>query len=93
MCSVIVGIQTGALPSKVRVVGSNPLPGNGSFFLPFFSSTSFLPFLTLHAFTPRCMRACGKGPARLSGGTINIPVVVYLTYGSTDNFRFRDPIA
>ena len=25
--------------------------------------------------------------------TINIPVVVYLAYGSTANFRFRGPIA
>ena len=44
---VIVAIQTGALPSKVRVVGSNPLPKTGKKILPFFSSTSFLPFLTL----------------------------------------------
>ena len=47
-------IQTGALPSKVRVVGLNPLPGTGSFFLPFFSSTSFLPFLTLHVYPGVC---------------------------------------
>ena len=67
LCSVNVAIQTGALPSKVKVVGSNPLPGTGSFFLPFFSSTSFLSFpYTAHL--PRCMRVCGQGPARLSGG-------------------------
>ena len=53
-CSVIVAIQTGALPSKVRVVGSNPLPGTGSFFLPFFSCTSFLPFLTLRVYPGVC---------------------------------------
>ena len=59
--------------SLARVVGSNPLPGTGSFFLlPFFSST--LSFLSLHcsfpytARLPRCMRVCGQGPARLSGG-------------------------
>ena len=40
-------IQTGALPFKVRVVGSIPLPQTVSFFLPFFTSTSFLAFLTL----------------------------------------------
>ena len=28
-------------------MGSIPLPGTGIFFLPFFSSTSFLAFLTL----------------------------------------------
>ena len=46
------------------------------------------------------MRVCGQGPACLSGGlyltktsTINIPVVVYLAYGSRANFLFRVPIA
>ena len=73
MCSVNVAIQTGALPSKVRVVGSNLLPGNVSLFLHFFPYTARLP---------RCMRVCGEGPARVSGLlTIdfdqNIPVVVY----------------
>ena len=43
-----------ALPSKVRVVGSIPLPGTGSFFVPFFSSTSFLAFLTLHVYPGVC---------------------------------------
>ena len=54
MCSVNVAIQTGALPSKVRVVGSIPLPGTGSFFLPFFSFTSFLAFLTLCVYPGIC---------------------------------------
>ena len=56
-----LAIQTGALPSKVRVVGSNPLPGTGKKILPFFSSTSFLPFLTC-AFTQvyDVLRVCGK---------------------------------
>ena len=44
-----VAKQTGALPVNVRVVGSIPLPRTGIFFLPFFSSTSFLAFLTLTA--------------------------------------------
>ena len=95
MCSVIVAIQTGALPSKVRVVSSNPLPGTGRFFLPFFSST-FFPSFPYTARLPSCMHVCGQGPAHLSGGptsTINIPVVVYLAYGSTVNFQFRGPIA
>ena len=54
LCSVNVAIQTGALPSKVRVVGSNPLPGSGSFFSSFLSSTSFLPFLTLRVYPGVC---------------------------------------
>ena len=61
MCSVIVAMQTGALPSKVRVVGSNPLPGTGKKILPFF------PF-PYTARLPRCMRVSGQGLARLSGG-------------------------
>ena len=36
-----------SLAFKGDVVGSNRLPGTGNFFLPFFSSTSFLPFLTM----------------------------------------------
>ena len=67
LCSVVVAIQTGALPSKVRVVGSNPLPGTGSFF----SSFLFLHFFPSFPYTarlPRCMRGCGQGHARLSGG-------------------------
>ena len=53
-----------SLASKVRVVGSNP--GTGSFF---FSFPPLLSFLSLHcAFTQVCMRVCGQGPARLSGG-------------------------
>ena len=47
---VNVAIQTGALPSKVRVVGSIPLRGTGSFFLLSFPSTSFLAFLTLRVY-------------------------------------------
>ena len=45
-----VAKQTGALPFKVRVVGSIPLPGTGSFFfLPF---PPLLSLLSLHcAFT------------------------------------------
>ena len=46
-CNNLPCYTTGALPFKVRVVGSIPLPGTGSFFSPFFSSTSFLAFLTL----------------------------------------------
>ena len=38
--------------SLARVVGSNP--GTGSFFLPLFSSTSFLPFLTLRVYPVVC---------------------------------------
>ena len=79
---------------KVRVVGSNPLPGTGSFFSSFLFLHLF-PSFPYTALLPRCMRVCGHGPARLSGGpsyhrlrsTINIPLVVYLTYGSTANFR------
>ena len=37
---------TGAFPFKVTVVGSIPLPGTASFFLPFFSSISFFASLT-----------------------------------------------
>ena len=40
---------TGALLFKVRDLGSIPLPEIGSFFLSFFSSTSFLASLTLTA--------------------------------------------
>ena len=61
--------RTGTLPVKVRVVGSIPLSGTGSFLLPLFSSTS-LSLLTYNdcaAHLPRCMRVCG-GPAYLSGG-------------------------
>ena len=62
-------IQTGALPSKVRVVGSNPLPGTGSFFS-YFLFLHFFPFLSLHcAFTQVYVYArLWVGPARLSGG-------------------------
>ena len=59
-------------------MGSNPLPGTEKKCLPFFSSTSFLPFLNT-ARLPRCMRVCGKSPARfylaglqLLGSIINI---------------------
>ena len=89
LCSVIVAIQTGALPSKVRVPGSNPLPGTGKKFLPFFSSTSLFPFLTLR-FTQVYARPREESCAFIS---VIIPVVVYLAYGSTANFRFRGPIA
>ena len=68
MVFVNVAIQTGALPSKVRVVGLIPLPGTGSFF----SSFLFLHFFPCFPYTarlPRCMHVCGEGPARLSGGT------------------------
>ena len=54
MCSVNVATQTGVLPFKVRVVGSIPLPRTASFFLPFFSSTSFLTFLTLRIYPGVC---------------------------------------
>ena len=92
MCSVNVAIQTGALPSKVKVVGSNPLPRTGSFFLPFFSSTSFLPFqVYAHLWAGSCAFIWQAFLPETS--TINIPVVVNLAYGSTANFRFRGPIA
>ena len=52
MCSVIVTMQTGALPSKVRVVGSNPLPGTGSIF----SSFLFLHFFPSFPYTARLPR-------------------------------------
>ena len=55
-CCVNVAIQTGALPSKMRVVGSNPLPGTGSFF----SSFLFLHFFPSFPYTarlPRCVCA------------------------------------
>ena len=71
LCSVNVAIQTGALPSKVRVVGSNPLPGTVIFFLPFFSSTSFLTprvYPGVCASVERVLRVYGEGPACLSGG-------------------------
>ena len=85
----------------MRVVGSNPLPGTGSFFLPYFSSTSFLPFLTLRCpFTQVYVRLWAGSCAFIWRGlhltltsTINIPVVVYLAYGSTANFQFRGLIA
>ena len=43
-----------SLPSKVRVPGSNLLPGTGKKFLHFFSSTSFFPFLTLRVYPGGC---------------------------------------
>ena len=61
LCSVNVAIQTGALPSKVRVVGSNPLLGTGSFFSSFLFLHLFPSFLYT-ARLPRCMRVCGQGP-------------------------------
>ena len=42
------------MPSKVRVPGSNPLPGTGKKCLPLFSSTSFFPFLTLCVYPGVC---------------------------------------
>ena len=54
MCSVNDAEQTGTLPLKVRVVGSIPLPETGSFFLLFFSSTSFLAFLTPRVYPGVC---------------------------------------
>ena len=54
MCSVNVAIQTGALPSKVRVVGSNPLPGTGSFFSSFLFLHFFPSFLTLRVYPGVC---------------------------------------
>ena len=48
LCSVIVAIQTGALPSKVRVPGSNPLPGTGKKF------SSFLFLLFFPSFPQHC---------------------------------------
>ena len=43
--------RTGALPCKVRVVGSIPPSGTGSFFLPFFSSFAFLTLTVLSIYT------------------------------------------
>ena len=62
LCSVIVAIQTGALPSKVRVVGSNSLPGTGSFF--FLSFPPLLSFLSLHCASTQLYARCGQGPER-----------------------------
>ena len=95
MCSVIVAIQTGALPSKVRVPGSNPLPGTGKKFLPFISSTSFFPFLTLRIYPGVCA-SVGRVLRVYLAGLLTTEfdrVVVYLAYGSTANFRFQGPIA
>ena len=95
--SVIVAIQTGTLPSKVRVPGLNPLPGTGKKFLPFFSSTSFFPFLTLCVYPGVCASVGRVLRVYLAGfltkTLTNIPVVVYLAYGSTVNFLFQGPIA
>ena len=52
---------------KVRVVGSNPLPGTGSFFSSFLFLHLF-PSFPYTARLPRCMRVCGQSPARLSSG-------------------------
>ena len=85
----------GALPFKVTVVGLIPLPGSGSIF--FF--LSFPPRTDSAARLPRCMRVCGQSPPIYLVGLLtivfdlNIPVVVYLAYGSTANFIFCDPIA
>ena len=46
--------RTGALPCKVRVVGSIPPSGTGSFFLPFFSSFAFLTLTVLSIYTGVC---------------------------------------
>ena len=76
---------TGDLPFKVSVV-SIPLPGTGSFFLTFFSYTSFLNFFTLTALRIYPGACASEGMVLriyLVGLltidlTINIPVVVYL---------------
>ena len=98
MCSVLVAIQTGALPSKVRVADSNPLPGTGKKNFPYFSST-FFPFLILRVYPGVHARLWEESCAFIWRAflpwtsTVNIPVVVYLAYGGTANFRFRGPIA
>ena len=46
--------RTGALPRKVRVVGSIPSSGTGSFFLPFFSSFAFLTLTALSIYPGVC---------------------------------------
>ena len=63
LCSVILLYRLE--PCLPRVVGSNPLPGTGSFFSSF---PPLVSFLSLHcASTQLCMRVCGQDPARLSG--------------------------
>ena len=66
--------------------------GTGKKFLPFFSSHfSFIAFFTLTA-----LRVYPGVCASLWAGktcTINIPVFLYLAYGSTVNFQFRGPNA
>ena len=98
LCSVNVAIQTRALPSKVRVVGSNLLPGTGSFFSSCLFLHFFPSFLTLHVYLGVCASMGRVLRVYLAGlltktSTINIPLVVYLAYGSTANFRFRGPSA
>ena len=46
--------RTGALPCKVRVVGSIPPSGTGRFFLPFFSSFAFLTLTALSIYPGVC---------------------------------------
>ena len=83
-CSVNVAIQTGALPSKVRVVGSNPLPGTGSFFF-FLSFPPLLSFLSLHcAFT--------QVYAGLWAGSVGRVLRVYLAGLLTIDFDHKHSI-
>ena len=70
------------------MVGSIPLPGTGSFFLPFFSSTSFLAFLTLTAlrFYPGVCVSVGRVLSVYLAGLLTIDfdytwlMVVQLTF-------------
>ena len=89
-------VQTGALPSKVRVVGSIPIRGLEVFFLPFFCSISFLAFLTLRIYPGVCASVERVQRIYLAG-LIDFDYKHSsgrnLAYGSTANFLFRGPIA
>ena len=68
------------------------------FFIPFFPP--LISFLSLHCASTQLYARLWAGSCAFIWlaflpwtSTINIPVVVYLAYGSTANFRFRGPIA
>ena len=71
-------------------MGSIPPSGTGRFFLPFFSSFAFLTLTALSIYLGVCASVGRVLSVYLAGlhTTINIPVVVYLAYGSTANFLF-----
>ena len=82
----------------MTLVGSILLPGTGIFFLSFFSSISFLAFLTLRVYPG----VCTSVERVLRIYLVGLLTIDFdhkhssgrdLAYGNTAYFRFRGPIA